>query len=664
MAKVRHIILLVLFGLLTTAASAQVNTDQVMRIGRNALFFEDYMLSIQYFNQVISAKPYMAEPYLMRGIAKVNLDDYAGAEADATKAIELNPFLTDAYEVRGVARQNMGKRAEAVKDYDKALELLPRNRQLLFNKALAHTDLHEYAGADSTFALLLRHYPNFSSGYLGKARLRLLEGDTISAEQDIAKALSLNSKEANAYIMRADIAINSHRDYQSALADIDEAIKLQPRTAGLYINRAFLRYNLDNYNGAMSDYEQALQLEPGNATALFNRGLLLAQVSANDLALEDFNRVLELDPDDYRALYNRALIHRAKGNYAEAEADAMRVAEKFPRLPEAYYLLGNIRESRGRLEAAEADYRHGRELARSMRPNESSGGEEAAEERPESPEAVARRFSGLLTVEDNAEIQQEYNNSAIRGRVQDRHLNIEPEEPLMLTFYTSPSELRPATHYIKEVDELNATRALRFVLMVSNAVPAIDESTSARHFQSIDYYNSYIATHTPRPVDYVGRALDFLTVRDYASALRDAERVISMAPSLPIGHLIATQARYGQYLLDKDGSDVDSRARAAIAQAQLDAIIADLDKVLALSPDNAVAWYNKGCILYMAGRTDAAAAAYTTAIDLKPDFGEAYFNRGYIELSQGKQNIGTSDLGKAGEYGIVPAYNLIKRLRQ
>ena len=53
-----------LFFLLAIAVNmqAQVNTDRVMAIGRNALYFEDYVLSIQYFNQVIKAKPWMA-PY-------------------------------------------------------------------------------------------------------------------------------------------------------------------------------------------------------------------------------------------------------------------------------------------------------------------------------------------------------------------------------------------------------------------------------------------------------------------------------------------------------------------------------------------------------------------------------------------------------------------------
>ena len=149
--------------LLPSLASGQVNTDQVMRIGQNALYFEDYMLSIQYFNQAIAAKPYMAQPYFLRSVAKINLDDFRGAEADASKAIELNPFLTDAYEVRGVARQNLGLDRAAIEDYDNALRLLPRNRQLLFNKALAQTDIEDYSGARETFDELLRYYPSFDT---------------------------------------------------------------------------------------------------------------------------------------------------------------------------------------------------------------------------------------------------------------------------------------------------------------------------------------------------------------------------------------------------------------------------------------------------------------------------------------------------------------------
>lgn len=648
-----------------------------MRIGQNALYFEDYMLSIQYFNQAIEAKPYLAQPYFLRSVAKINLDDYVGAEADATKAIELNPYLTDAYEVRGVARQNRGRHRLAIQDYDAALELLPRNRQLLFNKALAQVETHDYAGADSTFGLLLRHYPNFDNGYLGRARLRLATADTVGARADIDRAISIDDREANAYIMRADIAINSENDFESALADIDRAIRLMPRLAGLYINRAFIRYRLDSYNGAMEDYDYALTLDPLNKTALFNRGLLLSEVAANDRALDDFNRVLELDPNDYRALFNRAMIHRAKGNYNEALADANRVAERFPEFPGAVQLRGAIYQDMGRLVEAERDYRRANDMARALRPSDAISEEEAEqrvsgttagdnpdEETELAADLAGRRFQSLLTVDDNAEIQREYNNSAIRGRVQDRTMNVEIEPMMMLSFYSSPTELRPAGMYVREVDDLNATRMLRFILNVTNSVPTIDESTAARHFQSIEYYNSFLSTHPGRPVDFVGRALDFLTVRDYLNAERDATRAVELAPDLALGYLIRAQARYGQYLLARDGrgDSHDALTRASLSRQALDLVAEDLDTVCRLSPGLAAAWYNKGNVLFESGDPEGAAAAYTEAIRIKPDFGEAFFNRGYMYLQQGRQADGIADLSKAGELGIVPAYNLIKRI--
>ena len=69
----RKILCLIIMAL-GVSANAQYNTDRIMSIGRNALYFEDYVLSIQYFNRVISVKPYLAEPYYYRGVAKFYLD--------------------------------------------------------------------------------------------------------------------------------------------------------------------------------------------------------------------------------------------------------------------------------------------------------------------------------------------------------------------------------------------------------------------------------------------------------------------------------------------------------------------------------------------------------------------------------------------------------------
>lgn len=669
--------LILITGLCGIAPSvrAQVNTEQVMRVGQNSLYFEDYLLSIQYFNQAIQAKPYLAKPYFLRSVAKINLEDYAGAEADASKAIELNPFLTDAWEARGVARQNLGKNREAIGDYKRALELIPRNRQIMFNLAIAQHEIKDYSQADSTYGELLRYYPNFDNGYLGRARLRLSQADTTAATNDIDKALALNHNSLNAYIMRADIAIHSKRDFEAALADMDEAIKLKPRFAGLYINRAFLRYNRDDYFGAMADYDYALELEPLNETALFNRGLLLTEVNANDRALSDFSKVLDLNPDDYRALYNRAVIYGRKNDFQAATADINRVIKAFPDFPGAFYLRGEFARRSGDLASAKRDYDKAMALAKNARPNSQADTAAEIEAKRQNnddvpPELVSKRFASLLTVDDNVKIEEEYNNSAIRGHIQDRNLSIELEPMMELSYYSSPNELRPGTYYIKEVDDLNSTRMLRFVIVVTSALPVLDEEIFNRHFKSIEYYNSYIATHSPRAIDYIGRALDFITVRDYEAAQRDLSKALELTPDYAVAYLLNAQADYHRYeLMSKGGrysDDVpaDANTRNSLRLKALNDALDGFTRAIELSPRMAPAWYNKGNIYVEMQDYTSAIASYAKAIELKDDMGEAYFNRGYAYLKLGNRRAGIADLSKAGELGIIGAYSLIKRISQ
>ena len=123
--------LFLILQIFTISLFAQINTDRVLAIGRNALYFEDYVLSIQYFNQVIKSKPWLAEPYFYRAVAKINLDDFKGAEEDCTLCLQRNPFLTQAYYARGIARQSQEKYDEAIDDYQKGLEFKPEDRQML-----------------------------------------------------------------------------------------------------------------------------------------------------------------------------------------------------------------------------------------------------------------------------------------------------------------------------------------------------------------------------------------------------------------------------------------------------------------------------------------------------------------------------------------------------
>ena len=76
----------------------------------------------------------------------------------------------------------------------------------------------------------------------------------------------------------------------------------------------------------------------------------------------------------------------------------------------------------------------------------------------------------------------------------------------------------------------------------------------------------------------------------------------------------------------------------------------------------AIAHYNKGVILLENEDYTGALSAFNRAIELRPDFGEACYNRGYVYLRLGNRTAGMADLSRAGELGILPSYNLLKRM--
>ena len=61
------------------------------------------------------------------------------------------------------------------------------------------------------------------------------------------------------------------------------------------------------------------------------------------------------------------------------------------------------------------------------------------------------------------------------------------------------------------------------------------------------------------------------------------------------------------------------------------------------------------------GEIERADRNFNQVLRLDKDIAEAYFNRGLTHIFLGNNRQGISDLSKAGELGIVSAYNIIKR---
>lgn len=679
--------LLLLVMMAAAGTNAQINTDQVVNIGRNAMYFEDYVLAIQYFNQAIKAKPFLAEPYFYRSVAKISLEDYRGAEQDAGMAIERNPFIVDAYQVRGVSRQNLGDFKGAVEDYDEGLKLMPEDKNLLMNRAVCETALKNYDEAKLTFERLLQLDSRNDRAYIGLAQMNLARADTAAAFENLNRGIGLSKKNATAYVMRAEIATLSRHDFESALADMDSAIMLEPRYSGYFINRAYMKYNLDDYFGAMADYDYAISLDPASQEAHFNRGLLRAEVGDNNKAITDFDFVLKSNPSNFMALYNRALLHMRTGQYREAVKDFTAILKKYPEFEAGYMARGEAKRRMGDHKGGDADYERAMAIFRRNKTHvsnfdpaeiEATAAIKKAEQRalngeqdePETAEEIINRFNTLLTVTETDPVKPEYANRQ-RGHVQNDNIEVEPMPMFSLSYYAQDNKLNGSTHFIREISDINELKQLPGTLTLVNGESQLSAEEIQLHFSDIEYYNSLFVNANPRSIDYFARGLDYLLVKNPDAAVNDADSAISMSPQFMLAYLLRADAHYMQYRMAQvqdegadNAPDVKSQTmlRQRVDAATLDLVMADLNQVIKLSPKNVYAHFNKGNVYMLQGDYTSAISSYSTAIELKPDLAEAYYNRGLMYLRMGNKALGVADISKAGELGVLPSYNILKRM--
>lgn len=709
--KIARILFVMMFIGITSISPiyAQINTNRVLTIGKNALYFEDYVLSIQYFNQIIKSKPYLAEPYFYRALAKFSLDDFRGAESDFTLCLERNPFLVLAYRCRGDARQSMKDYSGAIEDYNKGLEFRPEDKQMLLNKSIAYAQMKQYDKALESLDLLISYQPKYMHAYLARGTVYSEKGDTAKAFEDYNSAINIDKYYASSFAQRGLLYFQSEK-FENALEDLNQAVYLENNHPGYHINRGLVRYYLNDLRGAMSDYDVVINLEPDNLIALFNRGLLKTQVGDVYGALDDFNKVIQMEPDNYMAIYNRAFLNKETQNYKDAIKDLDIIVEEYPNFFPAYYFRSDIKRDLNDIKGADKDYWYAYELEQKLQKQKEQGkiitGKEILDEgdvdssgtekiREKSDRNIAK-FNRLVVYDKEDEKQSKYKNE-IRGRVQDKKVVVDLEPQFIITYYEKITEIdNSIIRTDRMISDYNNKKLLPQQLVLVNHEVALTDQQVAYHFQSIDNY-SLILDRTATDVNaYFGRSLDFMVLQDLSEAIDGLGQVIRLAPDFVPAYFNRAVLRYKQMEFDSYKNEniqvndfsfnIESSIKKKISSGlsvipsssakekkkqimdskksyDLNLILSDYEKIIEINPDFVYAYFNRGNLRCSIQKDYSEALKdYNEAINRKPDFAEAYFNRGLTRLYLGDTDRGIQDLSKAGELGLVKSYNIIKRM--
>lgn len=651
---------IIFLALCSSVAFPQINTERVLSIGRNALYFEDYILSIQYFNMVARVKPYLAEPYYLRAVAKINLEDYKGAEQDCSLALERNPFLVKAYHCRGVSRINQKRYAEAVADFDKGLEFDTENKTLLLCKGVSLLHDNRCNEAVDVLTHTVNLYPKFTDAYLNRGQAYLKNNDTIKALADFDKVLEIDKFNPKGYAARG-LVFYMQGKYDEAHKDYDEAMRIEPNVASYHQNRGLVRYKQDDLKGAKEDFDRVVALDPNNASAYFNRGLLFMETGELKKAEYDFDRVVEIEPKNELAMYNKALVRMNVGDYVIASDIISHLISENEEEPTLYFARSEIKRKQKNRKGAEVDYNTAVLLEKRMM---EKSVEELNSEWEQRKAKRENKYKKLVYVSDVGKSEHLTYNNEFRGKVQNSNFVIEPEDIYSLSFYRKESEVRKTVLFDKFVDELNDKEIMEKIFLTNSAVPVSKEEAKKR-FRSIEAWTMKMKEGAD-DVAYFARAMDYLLVQDYQNAISDLDEAVRLNPLSALAYFCRANSRYRRVLYEQSLDDSwilveNEEAQEPDHKLELDLVLNDYDKALAVYPEFSFAWFNRGNVLLDMKDYRNALASYSKTISLDKDFAEAYFNRGLTYIYLGENDKGLSDLSKAGELGIYVAYNVMKR---
>lgn len=637
-------------------AHAQYNREYFFWVGRTCMMNNDYQEAIRTLNTLLRFDEDAFEGYFLRGIAKYNLDDLIGAEADFTTAIRLNPVYTQAYTYRAITRSRLGNYDDALQDFQEAIELRPDLPGPYYSRGVTRLLNQQFEEAIGDFDQFIRQENKVADAFICRGLSYLHLRDTTRAYEDYNTAIRTNRENPNGYNRRGGLYMQQKR-YDAAENDFNKAIACDSTYLLSYFNRALV-YNYTNRPmQALADFDKVIQLDSTNSLTYFNRAMLRTQIGDYNRALEDYDKVALYSPNNVLVYYNRAGVHAQLGELEKAVEDYSSAIDLYPDFANAYIYRGRLRELLRDPKGAKADRETAQQKIAQYRSRLSDSTYSIYAD-------TTQRFDRLLSFD-----------SKFAGGSFDRITghNGGREEMRLLPLFKF-TLMQPDS--VPKVDPYHLQRVEDFLKRVDNPLLALscrESNIAADSLVQLDrQYVESLKTGDPSWTQLFQRGVTQSLIKQYTNAVNTYSTAIELNPSNPFLYLNRSTTRaemidfissidnsYQRITIDSDPANrLNNNSKRTYSY---DEAVADLNKALKLFPSFAYAYYNRANLRALSGSLPEAFEDYTKAIELNPSFAEAYYNRGIIQIFLKDTRKGCLDLSKAGELGIADAYELLKR---
>ena len=640
-------------------ASTQYNKDYFVYMGRQLMMEDNYRDAIRTLNVLLRFDKDAYDAYFLRGIAKYNLDDLLGADADFTVAISKNPVYTNAYTYRAITRSRLGNYDDALNDFHEAISLRPDLPGPYYSRGDTRLLNKQYKEAIEDFNMFVRHEKKVADVYINRGVCYLGLKDTLRAYEEFETAIKTNREDPNGYNRRGVLYMQQNR-FKEAETDFDTAIKNDSNYLLSYFNRALVYSNTNRPLQALSDFDKVVKLDSTSSLAYFNRAIVRTQIGDYNRALEDYNRVAIYSPN-VLLYYNRAALYSRIGDIEKAIEDYSRAIDLYPDFANAYLNRSQLRMMMGDMKGAQSDHKAANEKIAEYKSRLSD-----STATPSIYADTTHKFDKLLSFDANAS-GGKFEQIADNATTTDVGTKLIPLFKFTLTQRDSAIVARNSIYHVQRLEDFKSKVGNENLFIscyassiASDSLVAIDRALAQRMLKEESNW-----------VLLFERGVAQSLIKQFTNSVNTLSSAILINPTNPFLYLnrSTTRAEMIDFISSIDNSyqrisidsDPANRLRnSGVRQYNYDDAIEDINKAIKLFPDFAYSYYNRANLHAISGRLPDAYDDYTRAIELNPNFGEAYYNRGLVQIFMRDTHKGCLDLSKAGELGIEESYETLK----
>jgi tetratricopeptide (TPR) repeat protein len=286
--------------------------------------------------------PNSAPLLTVRGMARAQLKDYAGALTDAQRAVQLDPTYEQAVGLLAALYRAKHEDAQAEMLVNSTLQKLPRSTQLREVLADIYAQTGDDADAEKQFQMLIAIRPTELHYREQLARVDVHANQLDQAEAVLHAAVQAAPQSDQAKLLLVSF-LTDHRSPAQGEATLRSFIAAQPDDSGLRLALGAALERSGQTDQALNAYGQVVQQDvadddPNALIARDRSAAIYMSEGHNDAAAAEVAKVLKRDPSNDGALMIRGNLELTSGQPTAAITDLRAVLRDEPGLVDVHRL--------------------------------------------------------------------------------------------------------------------------------------------------------------------------------------------------------------------------------------------------------------------------------------------------------------------------------------